>query len=173
MSNSRYNPFSCALSAAFKELTSDRRAQQYYSVRAQQDIQNTIIFAFQICTFVYAFGAQCRELLETVESNSSNTSNDCLSIVPTPLTRTLQIFPDIFIEPVKVLSISPVQPKALPIRQPIALLPSAKNSLTFAVNESAARFSMTAKELRALAKHKGVRGYPKMSKTTLLSLLTI
>jgi Rho termination factor, N-terminal domain len=72
--------------------------------------------------------------------------------------------------PITVISVSKIQPKTLPGHQPIALLPEAKQPITTRSIESVSRLSMGIRELRAMAKERKIKGYSKMSKTTLLSL---
>jgi hypothetical protein len=164
----RYSPFASALSAAISELTSDQ-ATRYYSIRAQQDIQTTLDLVLGFACFAYAFGQQCRQWMNAEQPS------ECLAIA-LPEAKEIVLVSDssivqTAIKPVTVLSVTTVQTRALPTHQPIALLPAASRAATTRVSDSVNRLNMTVKELRAMAKQKGVRGYSKMSKATILSLL--
>jgi hypothetical protein len=164
----RYSPFASALSAAISELTSDQ-ATRYYSIRAQQDIQTTLELVLGFACFAYAFGQQCRQWMNAEQPS------ECLAIA-LPEAKEIVLVSDssivqTAIKPVTVLSVTTVQTRALRPHQPIALLSAAQNVVTMRASESVNRFSMTTKELKAMAKKKGVKGYSKMSKTILLSLL--
>jgi hypothetical protein len=166
----RYSPFASALSAAISELTSDQ-ATRYYSIRAQQDIQTTLDLVLGFACFAYAFGQQCRQWMNAEQPS------ECLAIA-LPEAKEIVLVSDssivqTAIKPVTVtvLSVTTVQTRALPTYQPIALLPAASRAATTRVSDSVNRLNMTVKELRAMAKQKGVRGYSKMSKATILSLL--
>jgi Rho termination factor, N-terminal domain len=162
-----YNPFTSAFRAAFNELTSDQ-ACRYYSVRAQQDIQTTLFFIFELAFMTYELGQLCRQWMD-VEQPTNKQPEECSAIAlnnanPSTLFLTK-------IEPVTVLSVSTAQRKALPSNQPIGLLPEAKEPITTRAIESTSRLAMGIRELRRIAKERRIKGYSKMSKATLISLL--
>jgi Rho termination factor, N-terminal domain len=165
----RYNPFASALSAAISEITSDH-AKRYYINRAQQDLQTIFVLILQFGCFAYACGAQCRQFVNDAEQPMRESG--CSAIALYSATSSVLVS-DIFVEPVTVACVFPVQPKALPSYQPIALLPAVQDAATTRISESINRFNMNVKELRALAKQNGIKRYSKLSKSTLLSLLAV
>jgi hypothetical protein len=166
MSNNRYSPFASAFRAAVSELTSDQ-AKRYYINRTQQDLQTSLIVIAQFACLAYVLGAQCRQWLDAPVQPTHE--SECFAIAlnnANPSTLFLTKF-----EPVTILSVSTIHPKALPSRQPIGLLPEAKEPITTRSIESVSRLGMGIRELRAMAKERKIKGYSKMSKTVLLSLL--
>jgi hypothetical protein len=158
MSNS--NPFTSAFRAAYSELTSDQ-AKEFYAQRAVEDFHATIGVITALGMIAFYLGQQCRQMLEPSEPTA-------VALYFAPSTALIS---DNFCQPIAIVSVSAVQPKGLPTYQPIALLPAARDAATTRVSDSVNRLNMTVKELRAMAKQKGVRGFSKMSKATILSLL--
>jgi hypothetical protein len=75
----KYNPFRAAAQAAFAELSSEK-AQHFYSLKAQKDVQavldNSITlfsWVFQLAELTYMMGAQCRVWCDELEPNAQAT----------------------------------------------------------------------------------------------------
>jgi hypothetical protein len=189
----RYNPFVSALSAAYSELTSDQ-AKHFYAQRATDDFQATIGVITALGAIAFYLGQQCRQWMD------KQPDTECAALALNDATTSALFLTNI--EPVTILSIETVQPRTLPSFQPIALLSAAPNNaprrvfITSAVlpssdsvlvtpvaealslvearaASSVERLNMGIRELRALARERGVKGYGKMSKTVLMSLLAV
>jgi hypothetical protein len=107
----RYNPYMAALAAAATELASDR-AQGYYSIRAQQDIQSAFEAVLTLGCWVYQLAVMTYELGRAASNQRRASSTPTLALCQ--LDNALSC-----------PSPSPKRPLALaPASAPIALLPA-------------------------------------------------
>jgi hypothetical protein len=165
MSNNRYNPFASAFRAAFSELTSDQ-AKEFYAQRATDDFQATIGVITALGAIAFYLGQRCRQWM-VGEPATECTALALNNATPMPLFLTK-------FQPVKVLSVSTVEPPTLPRFTPFGLLPPTAVTPSAVETRCAAsvnRLNLSLKELKTLAKQKGLRGYSRMSRPVLLSLL--
>jgi hypothetical protein len=167
MSNNRYNPFASAFRAAFSELTSDQ-AKEFYAQRAVEDFHVTIGVITALGAIAFYLGQECRQWMVVEPPTSSESCAIALNNAnPSPLFLTK-------FQPVEVLSVSTVEPPTLPRFTPFGLLPPTAVTPSAVETRCAAsvnRLNLSLKELKTLAKQKGLRGYSRMSRPVLLSLL--
>jgi hypothetical protein len=152
-----YNPFASALSAAAAELSSSK-AQRYYSIRAQQDLQTAFILILQLGCFAIALCAWCRQWVEDFERSARVSfehipfeSRNPLAVTGSTSWLKLQYVGHI--PAVRVVAIASIPPAALPGYQPIAILnPSNDHQITKGTRAKSS--AQATKRLTKQARHK-------------------
>jgi hypothetical protein len=101
----RFNPYIAAFQAAADELTSPE-AKQYYSIRAQQDIQAVLVVAVHLGAIAFGLGQKARDLYESAKSKA-------------------EPMPEVKAQSVEVEIVSEVEPKEIRLLSPAPIAPSA------------------------------------------------